>query len=210
MDGKADKLYCQNLCLLSKLFLDHKTVYYDIDMFWFYVLTERSLDESGNTIDKIVGYFSKDKDIDQEFNLACILTLPPYQKKGYGKLLIEFSYMVSKLEKRIGSPERPLSDLGLTGYRSYWISVILGTLLKTHTTHPMTVRELSLLTCIRQEDIVSTLSFMDMIRFWKGDHLICVTAELMKAYIEKHKVKLDRVVDVAYLVDSPQGAITNT
>lgn len=28
MDGKQNKVYCQNLCLLSKLFLDHKTLYY--------------------------------------------------------------------------------------------------------------------------------------------------------------------------------------
>ena len=26
-----------------------------------------------------------------EYNLACIVVLPPYQKKGYGMLLIEFS-----------------------------------------------------------------------------------------------------------------------
>lgn len=30
MDGKQNKLYCQNLCLLAKLFLDHKTLYYDV------------------------------------------------------------------------------------------------------------------------------------------------------------------------------------
>jgi hypothetical protein len=35
------KTYCQNLCLLSKLFLDHKTLYYDVDPFLFYVLCER-------------------------------------------------------------------------------------------------------------------------------------------------------------------------
>lgn len=36
----------------------------------------------------IVGYFSKEKDSVQNYNLACILTLPQYQRKGYGKLLI--------------------------------------------------------------------------------------------------------------------------
>jgi len=36
----------------------------------------------------IVGYFSKEKDSAQGYNLACILTLPQYQRKGYGKLLI--------------------------------------------------------------------------------------------------------------------------
>ena len=33
------QLYCQNLCLLAKLFLDHKTLYYDVEPFLFYVLT---------------------------------------------------------------------------------------------------------------------------------------------------------------------------
>jgi hypothetical protein len=36
----ADQLAPQSLCLLSKLFLDHKTLYYDVDPFLFYVMTE--------------------------------------------------------------------------------------------------------------------------------------------------------------------------
>lgn len=40
VDGKKEKVYCQSLCLLSKLFLDHKTLYYDVDPFLFYVMTE--------------------------------------------------------------------------------------------------------------------------------------------------------------------------
>ncbi len=35
------QVYCQSLCLLSKLFLDHKTLYYDVDPFLFYILCER-------------------------------------------------------------------------------------------------------------------------------------------------------------------------
>ena len=56
VDGKGHRIYCQNLCLLSKLFLDHKTLYYDVDPFLFYVLCEA--DSNGSNI---VGYFSKEK-----------------------------------------------------------------------------------------------------------------------------------------------------
>jgi histone acetyltransferase MYST1 len=45
VDGKKEKSFCQNLCFMAKLFLDHKTLYYDVDLFLFYVLCE--LDERG-------------------------------------------------------------------------------------------------------------------------------------------------------------------
>ena len=80
-----------------------------------------------------------------EYNLACIVTFPPYQKKGYGTLLIEFSqsssrrhryskltvsatgYELSRRSNSIlaGTPERPLSDLGLKGYLAFWTSVLI-------------------------------------------------------------------------------------
>jgi histone acetyltransferase MYST2 len=48
------QIYCQNLCLLAKLFLDHKTLYYDVEPFLFYVMTT-----ANNHGCHIVGYFSK-------------------------------------------------------------------------------------------------------------------------------------------------------
>lgn len=54
VDGEKNKIYCQNLCLLAKLFLDHKTLYFDVEPFLFYIMTEA--DSEGF---HIIGYFSK-------------------------------------------------------------------------------------------------------------------------------------------------------
>lgn len=153
----------------------------------FYLLTQERTDENGEVIQDIVGYFSKEKLSPENFNLSCILVFPPYMRKGYGRTLIEFSYELSKLENKIGSPERPLSDLGriffvilgLIGYQNYWQTVLID-ILHSNPTMQLTIRELSLLTSIRfiivfisrQEDIASTLSSMGFLRFWKSDQFV--------------------------------------
>lgn len=122
VDGRLARVYCENLCFLSKLFLDHKTLYNSVHLFLFYVLTE--CDDKGY---HIVGYFSKEKF--SKNNLSCIMILPQYQRKGYGKYLINFSYCLSNLEQKPGSPERPLSDLGRVSYISYWGYILLELLM---------------------------------------------------------------------------------
>ena len=32
-----------------------------------------------------------------KYNLSCLLVLPQHQRKGYGKVLIDFSYLLSKV-----------------------------------------------------------------------------------------------------------------
>jgi histone acetyltransferase MYST1 len=203
VDGKRAHTYCQSLCLLAKLFLDHKTLYYDVDPFLFYVLTERD-DAAG--CHRLVGYFSKEKASSEEFNLACILTLPPYQRKGYGRFLIAFSYELSKREQRIGTPERPLSDLGAVSYRSYWMRTVLETL-REHRGN-ISVKDISARTAIRQDDVVSTLQGLGLLKWWKGQHIISVTPRLIEEHLRAVPAP-NRAMDVdpARLNWTPYGSL---
>lgn len=187
IDGKDQKLYCQNLCLLSKLFLDHKTLYYDVDPFMFYVLCEADNDGFHH----IVGYFSKEKQSQENYNLACILTFPPYQRKGYGKFLISISYELTKREGTVGSPEKPLSDLGRISYRSYWAFVILKIFQDKESIKSITIDKISKLTGIRTEDILSTLHSLNMIKYFKGQHIISVNKSIVDTFIlESKRIRL--------------------
>lgn len=168
VDGATNRIYCQNLCYIAKLFLDHKTLYYDVDPFWFYVMCE--VDDKGA---HIVGYFSKEKYSEEDYNVACILTLPPFQRRGYGKFLIAFSYELSKLENRVGSPEKPLSDLGLLGYRSYWSQVLVSLLQDEESSKKaMSVHEIMQRTMMKEEDVIGTLQVLDVIQYYEGQHII--------------------------------------
>lgn len=159
VDGRRQRTWCRNLCLLSKLFLDHKTLYYDVDPFLFYCMCTR--DETGC---HLVGYFSKEKDSAEGYNLACILTLPQYQRRGYGRLLIQFSYELSKREGKQGSPEKPLSDLGLLSYRQYWREVLLDILLEPGR-ESVSESELAQLTAMTDKDVHETLLVLNLLRY---------------------------------------------
>ncbi|KAG1746203.1 histone acetyltransferase, MYST superfamily [Suillus lakei] len=176
LDGKRQLTWCRNLSLLSKCFLDHKTLYYDVTPFMYYVMCQR--DSTGC---HIIGYFSKEKESAENYNVACILTLPQHQRHGFGKLLIEFSYELSKKEGKLGSPEKPLSDLGLLGYRAYWAEVIVELLIST--TDELSIDDIAQKTSITHADIMNTCTTLQLFKHYKGQHIIC----LSEAVLEKHE-----------------------
>ncbi|EIE92479.1 hypothetical protein RO3G_17001 [Rhizopus delemar RA 99-880] len=213
IDGQEHKFYCQNLCLLGKLFLDNKTLYFDIEGFKFYVLTEQN--SKFKSYEEFIGFFSKEKVSYDNYNLACIMTLPSHQRKGYGRLLIELSkpkeqivyvvnnnninelgYELSKHELKIGSPEKPLSPLGALGYQSYWSSTIIATLL--HFRGDVTIEEICKETCIHEQDVIDTLSRLDLLRFRreedKREH-ICITESMLQEIIVNRNIKIGRKLD---------------
>ena len=160
IDGRRQRTWCRNLCLLSKLFLDHKTLFYDVDPFLFYCMCTRTA--SGC---HLVGYFSKEKESAEGYNVACIMTLPQYQRKGYGRLLIAFSYELSKRESKLGSPEKPLSDLGLLGYRAYWQETVVSILMDGGGKNEISIEEVGALSAMTTGDVLHTLQNLNMLRY---------------------------------------------
>ncbi|EAY05379.1 MOZ/SAS family protein [Trichomonas vaginalis G3] len=168
LKGWRQKIPCQCLCLLSKLFLDHKTLTYDVDGFVFYVLCE--CDDDGA---HVAAYYSRET-ASQNNILACITTLPPYQKKGYGRILISLSYEIAKRQFKVGGPERPLSDLGRKAYRAYWHDTILETL-RDHRDEIKSVENLSTLTSIQNDDVIIALKQIGLAVKVKGEYELNIT-----------------------------------
>ena len=161
VDGALSALWCQCLCLCAKLFLDHKTAIFDCEQFLFFPIV-RWLPGGY----ELLGYFSRSKNSfatsSDSHNVACLLTFPHHQQRGYGRLLIAASYALSRVEGRVGRPERPLSDMGRVSYRRWWTEQLMEALAQYVHGSSVMVAELSEQTAIQREDVVSVLRDMDM------------------------------------------------
>merc|ERR1712118_176950 len=96
-----------------------------------------------------------------------------------GNFLVELSYELSKVEGRVGSPERPLSDLGLRSYRRYWTCIILNTL-KNIDSLEITIEEISDSTKINESDILSTLNYHNLVHRINGYSTILLDPKFVK------------------------------
>ncbi|KAM9476834.1 histone acetyltransferase KAT6B isoform 1-T2 [Clarias gariepinus] len=202
VDGNVSKIFCQNLCLLAKLFLDHKTLYYDVEPFLFYVLTQN--DEKGC---HLIGYFSKEKLCQQKYNVSCIMIMPQYQRQGFGRFLIDFSYLLSRREGQAGSPEKPLSDLGRLSYLAYWKSVILE-YLHNHPDKSVSIRGISKATGMCPHDIATTLQQLNMIDVQDGRFLIIRKHQTIQKHMSRLREKPRLYeVDPDFLVWTPAKSV---
>lgn len=188
VDGEEHKLFGQNLSLFAKLFLDHKTVFFDVATFLYYILTYTDPDDA--QVYHVLGFFSKEKLSWDANNLACICIFPPYQHKQLGKLLMGVSYKLSGWDIPggiIGGPEKPLSDLGQKSYNRFWAERIARYFLRSNRgdvragpedqkpispfksskkrppRQSMTVEEVGLATGMLTEDVITAIKSMGIV-----------------------------------------------
>ncbi|EEQ30592.1 SAS complex subunit [Microsporum canis] len=188
VDGEDHKLFAQNLSLFAKLFLDHKSVFFDVSSFLYYLLVYTNPADPNNY--HVLGFFSKEKMSWDANNLACILIFPPYQHKQLGKFLMGISYKLSAWEWRdglIGGPEKPLSEMGHRSYVRFWEERLTRFLLhinpsgakdeqantkpqtaKKYKKRPpreqMTIQDIGQATGMLAEDVLTALNAMEVVQ----------------------------------------------
>nr|CAD7410388.1 unnamed protein product [Timema cristinae] len=125
-------------------------------------------------------------------------------------------YLLTRVERKIGSPEKPLSDLGLISYRSYWKDVLLEYLCNFGG-KDLSIKDISQEMAINSYDIVSTLQALGMMKYWKGKHIILKKQEtgnsnrgpVLQDVIEEYKERMRRrgtlykEIDPAFLKWTP-------
>ncbi|KAG9243628.1 histone acetyltransferase [Calycina marina] len=169
VEGEVEHVFCQNLSLFAKFFLDNKSVLYDVNDFHYFLLVHTKPDG----VKQIIGFFSKEKQSWDRNNLACILVFPPWQRKGLGSLLIAVSYEIGRREDAlvgrvdpVSGPEKPISNLGKKSYERYWSAEIARYLLNIEETDCknntgfITVEMISRETWIAPDDCLAVLREM--------------------------------------------------
>lgn len=195
-------MFCQNLSLFAKLFLDNKSVFFDVYGFNYFLLVHTS-PTTGNQ--QIVGFFSKEKMSWDNNNLACILVFPPWQRKGLGTILMGVSYEISRREEILGGPEKPISDLGKKGYKRYWGAEIARWLLEVKETDRkkgrgmVSVEKISKETWIHGDDCLPVLRAMGIVEKagrGKGTvERVRIDKAKVREWVHHQRLDLERVVD---------------
>ncbi|GEQ71169.1 hypothetical protein JCM33374_g4850 [Metschnikowia sp. JCM 33374] len=171
--GFRHPLFCQNLALFGKLFLDDKSVFYNVEAFDFYVVYGyghyHGHDPSMMKLSPLrpMGFFTKEVNSwESDNNLACICIFPPFQRLGLGSLLIEFSYALASVtpgQSRSG-PEFPLSPYGKVLYLRFWARRLAFVILnEVAHNERLTLSLLADTTGFRKEDILMTLEYMGVL-----------------------------------------------
>jgi histone acetyltransferase MYST1 len=149
MCGTTQKIACQCLSLLGKLFVDDHPIFYNVESWVFYVLYE-----CGDGEPHVVAFFSRSLVAESDL-IASLVVFPPFQRRRYGQLLISLAYELARRAGLVGGPMEPINEESYITFRCFWRATILDLL---RTSDVQTVDEIAAETAICHEDVVVTLA----------------------------------------------------
>ena len=83
----------------------------------------------------------------------------------------------------------------MVSYRSYWAHVLLS-ILQSHR-GAISIKQLSEMSAIKTDDIISTLQALNLIKYWKGQHMISVSPRVIQEHLSLESAKNALQVDAS-------------
>ncbi|CAG8650307.1 11789_t:CDS:2, partial [Ambispora leptoticha] len=120
-----------------------------------------------------------------------------------------YGYELSKRERKVGSPEEPISQMARHAYMSYWRKALLRTFCHASDEQISTfnVEDLSQMTAIQVNDINTALRYMGLSKLCKKGtrNTLVITKDMIMEYVTKSGEKWERPeLNVSLLVWEPR------
>ena len=109
------------------------------------------------------------------------------------------SYELSRLEGRIGGPEKPLSELGRIGYLKFWQARVASTLVDLKIKSTWSVKDIANACWMLPEDVITTLKEMDVLetKKIKSQNSFIINKTRVRTWLAESKIDLAASVDEA-------------
>ena len=169
----SERLFLHDWLQLASCFIQTKAVIMWTSAFDFYLLYRiPKFDGSGPWkgrknvawtefgTPQCVGYNSREKQSLANFNLSCIVILPPWLKLGLFNILAGLSYEKSAADFLQEGPEAPLSEAGKIAYDRLWDVRIARRILKAKGQEYTSVDTLAISLGMKKEELLSCLKRM--------------------------------------------------
>ena len=100
--------------------------------------------------------------------------------------------MNSKIEKKPGSPEVPLSDLGFLTYRRFWKDKLIECLVE-HKNEQLSISSISSYTGMTKEDVIFAIKDNGFIKTYNGESVFAVTRKQIDEWKSRSRKRLMRL-----------------
>jgi hypothetical protein len=150
----------------------------------------------------MAAFFTKELRSDQNHVISCIVVLPPYQRKGFGRLLISLAHEIARRADVIGTPEKPLSDLGQKAFAAYWKDQLME-LLATYGNSLTQIEVLSKMTSFRADEILQILKQLNILKDSSAAFLEYDNEAMREKIAEYQKQQPKPEIDPNYLIWLP-------